>query len=94
VKGQWDPALTAEVAEAAAETHPEWVIDESTRRADEIMDAGKADRYHYAAEWVARAKRAYLALGREPEWREFLEERIERHRRKYKLRPMLEALRG
>jgi uncharacterized Zn finger protein len=94
VKGQWDPALTAEVADAAAETHPEWVIDESTRRADEIMDAGKADRYHYAAEWVARAKRAYLALGREPEWREFLEERIERHRRKYKLRPMLEALRG
>lgn len=40
-----------------------------------------------------KARAAYRAAGRESEWRTYLEELIRRHGRKYKLVPMLEALR-
>ncbi|CAN5582965.1 hypothetical protein BH24GEM3_BH24GEM3_14410 [soil metagenome] len=86
-------ALIAQVVEAAAEVRPERVIPICRRHAEEIMDRGKANLYHKAAEWLRRARTAYLAAGREEEWKHYLAELIATHQRKYKLRPLLEELR-
>lgn len=85
-------ALIERVAEAAVESHPDWVIGACRRRAEEIMDEGRSRHYSEAVAWLARARSAYRAAGREGEWRRYLEKLIARHKRKYKLRPMLESL--
>ena len=41
----------------------------------------------------SEAALAYEALGRKDDWRACLDDLIDRHRRKYKLRPLLEGLR-
>lgn len=84
--------LVARVAEAAAESHPTWVIEMCVRRAEEIMDAGRSNHYDEAVTWLQRAREAYLSSGREEEWTDYLTDLTESHRRKYKLRPMLESL--
>ncbi|HEV2132607.1 MAG TPA: SWIM zinc finger family protein, partial [Longimicrobiaceae bacterium] len=93
VQGSWDYALIARVADAAAELRPERVIPICRKQAEDIVDRGKAGLYHKAAEWLRRARTAYLAAGREEEWSSYLEELIATHQRKYKLRPLLEELR-
>ncbi len=85
--------LVERVADAAMPSHPQWVIKVSRQQAEPIMDEGKAQYYSAAAKWLAKARTAYRNLGREEEWRTYLSELLERHRRKYKLMPMLEALR-
>jgi uncharacterized Zn finger protein len=85
--------VVRQVADAATATHPDWVIRTCTRQAEEIMNRGKADAYHHAADWLAKTKRAYHAAGREAEWQNYLAELLTLHHRKSKLRPLLEALR-
>jgi uncharacterized Zn finger protein len=85
-------ALVARVADAAVESHPDWVIETCRKRAEEIMAQGKAKYYAGAITWLEKVRDAYLRDGREEEWREYLDGLIERHQRKYKLRPMLEDL--
>jgi uncharacterized Zn finger protein len=85
-------SLVEQVAEAAKETHPEWVIQVSKQQAESIMDAGQASAYEHAAEWLAKARTAYLALGRNAEWSAYLEGELTKHARKYKLVPMLRRL--
>ena len=55
------------------------------------MDEGRAQHYSDAIRWLEIVRAAYPAE-RLPEWRAYLDEQIERHKRKYKLRPMLEEL--
>ena len=43
--------------------------------------------------WVGKAQKAYLAANREQEWQTYLDSLINKHARKYSLRPQLEALR-
>jgi uncharacterized Zn finger protein len=62
-------------------------------QAASIMDANQAGHYALAAQWLEKAALAYEALGREDDWRACLDDLIDRHRRKYKLRPLLERLR-
>ena len=57
------------------------------------MDAGKSKYYHHAARWLEKARAAYHAAGQADEWRTYIEAQIERHYRKYSLRPLLEDLR-
>lgn len=85
-------ALVAQVADAAIESHPQWVIDTCSEQARRIMDEGRSKYYAEAIAWLAKARDAYLADGREEEWQVYLDELINRHQRKYKLRPMLENL--
>jgi uncharacterized Zn finger protein len=94
VEGLYADDLVAQVADAAVPSHPEWVIAASRGRAERIMSQGKASHYDDAVAWLARARGAYRAAAREDEWRSYLEELIVEHQRKYKLRPMLESLRG
>jgi hypothetical protein len=58
------------------------------------MDANRSGDYVLAAQWLEKATLAYEALGREDDWRACLDDLIDRHRCKYKLRPLLEGLRG
>jgi uncharacterized Zn finger protein len=85
--------LVARVADAAIESHPDWVIETCRRRAEEIMNQGRSKDYEEAVDWLAKVQDSLLAAGREEEWLTYLEELIDHHQRKYKLRPMLEDLR-
>ena len=71
------------------EDHADWVINNARRRAEEIMDAGKANAYHHAVDWLSKARAAYLASRRQSTWSAYRAELIEKHGRKYKLMGML-----
>jgi len=85
--------LLEQVVDAAIEHRPEWVIHICRQQAEPIMDQGRSQHYHHAVRWLEKARTAYRVAGRETEWQQYLEELIRRHWRKYKLVPMLEALR-
>jgi uncharacterized Zn finger protein len=86
------PDLIEQVADAAIQTHPDWVIRASRKQAEAIMDQKKAEKYDIAARWLAKAKEAYDAAGRQGEWQEYLAALLEEHHRKHKLVPLLRAL--
>ena len=81
------------LAERAYAEHLDWAIELAFRMADPIMQEGRSGHYEAAAGWLAIAARAHAASGRAGAWATRLESLIETHRRKYKLRPLLEALR-
>jgi uncharacterized Zn finger protein len=81
------------VVDAVLESHPRWAIRHCTAQAEAIMDAGKAGNYQHAIKWLEKARAAYLVAREQDEWRTYLDTLIEKHYRKYKLRPMLERLR-
>jgi uncharacterized Zn finger protein len=56
------------------------------------MDAGKAQSYHHATNWLRRARDAYRIAGRQAEWQRYLNEIREKHGRKYKLMGLLSGL--
>ncbi|MHB1416107.1 MAG: SWIM zinc finger family protein [Chloroflexota bacterium] len=87
-----DFGVLARVVEAAKETYPDWTIKTCRGQAEPIMNEGRAKYYDAAARWLAKARDAYLASGREQEWRAYLADLLMRHGRKYKLVPMLMAL--
>lgn len=94
--GAGDPtgdAVLLRLMEAAHASHSDWVIRLAERKAARIMEDGAAGSYDLAAKWLERAALAYDAAGRIDEWTAVIEELIAKHRRKYKLRPLLEALR-
>jgi len=41
---------------------------------------------------LEKSRDAHVAAGREEEWRDYLDDLVSRHQRKYKLRPMLQDL--
>lgn len=82
------------LAEAAHATHSDWVIKLAMTQATGIMEANRAADYALAAQWLEKAALAHEAAGREDEWMACLDDLIERHRRKHKLRPLLQELRG
>jgi uncharacterized Zn finger protein len=86
-------SLVELVADAAITAHPDWVIDASRQQAEPIMDDGKAQYYDAAARWLGKARAAYQATGRQQEWQRYLTGLLARHQRKYKLVPLLKALR-
>jgi len=80
------------VVDAVLASRPEWVIQACRQQAEEIMNRGKVDLYHAAANWLAKARTAYQNADREVEWRGYLTERLTQYARKYKLVPLLKAL--
>lgn len=81
------------LAEQAYADHPDWAIALAFRMADPIMNEGRSAHYETAARWLGIAALAHVVSGRTDEWLARLEDLIETHRRKHKLRPLLEALR-
>lgn len=86
--------LVEQVVDAAlqAQSQLEWVIQACRKQAEYIMDRGKAELHHSAANWLAKARQAYYMQEREAEWQTYLDELLGQHGRKYKLVPMLKAL--
>jgi uncharacterized Zn finger protein len=84
--------LIHRVMDAAISQRPDWVIENACRRAEEIMDRGKADAYHHAVGWLRQAKTAYQQAGRQPEWSTYYHQLLQIHTRKRKLIGMLQTL--
>jgi uncharacterized Zn finger protein len=73
------------VMDAAMTYKPEWVIATAIRPAEEIMNRGKAESYQDAVNWLAKARSAYIQLGRQNEWQEYREQLVATHGKKRKL---------
>jgi uncharacterized Zn finger protein len=86
-------AVLMQLADAAHASHSDWVIEIAGRMAAGILEAGRSAHYDVAARWLEMAARAYDAANRFDDWMTQINLLIERHRRKHKLRPLLEALR-
>lgn len=80
------------VIEAVKAEFPDWAFRQCGRRAEEIMDAGKAGQYDEAVRWLRRGRDILLAAGRKAEWDAYLQSLLEKHHKKYKLVPMLKTL--
>lgn len=87
----YEDTLIQRVMEKAVERSPDWVIDNATRRAESIMDRGKAEAYYHAVEWLKLARAAYQGAGRQSDWLAYRAQLMQTHVRKYKLMAMLKA---
>jgi uncharacterized Zn finger protein len=84
--------LVHRVMEAAIPHRPEWVIENGCKRAEQIMDAGKSDRYLDAVEWLQRVRDTYLQQGRRSEWIAYRTQLTNAHARKRKLMELFKQL--
>jgi uncharacterized Zn finger protein len=82
--------LVQRVMDAAMAQRPEWVIEQACSQAEAIMNAGKANAYHHAIEWLKKARGAYLASDQQATWAAYRSQLMQTHRRKHKLMGMLE----
>jgi uncharacterized Zn finger protein len=89
-----DDETLMQLAEAAHASHSEWVIKLAMTHAMGIIEGNRAGAYELAARWLEKAALAHEAAGQEDAWMACLDDLIERHRRKHKLRPLLQELRG
>jgi uncharacterized Zn finger protein len=77
--------LVQVVMDAAMTYKPEWVIATAIRPAEDIMNRGKAESYQEAVNWLAKARSAYIHLGRQNEWQEYRKQLVATHGKKRKL---------
>ncbi|MEJ6481485.1 SWIM zinc finger family protein [Nostoc punctiforme UO1] len=82
--------LIHRVMNAAIPHNPTWVIANARRRAEKIMDGGKAEYYYYAVEWLKKVRAAYLESGKKADWLSYRENLMQTHARKRKLMGMLQ----
>jgi uncharacterized Zn finger protein len=99
----WDEALGAaensyasgalvKAIEATISERPVRVFAIATRKAERIMNEGKAQYYDEAADWLSYARAAYEGAGKQAEWSAYLQKLLFDHGRKYKLVPLLRQL--
>ena len=81
------------VVQATRAEFPDWGIGKCKGRAEGIMNEGKAKYYDSAVSWLRTARDLYLQHARGAEWQAYLNVLLETHARKYKLIPMLRAIR-
>ena len=93
-RAPYDYAMVEQVADAAIQTHPDWVIRMGRWQAERIMDSGKARYYHHAVAWLRRSRAAALGAGRQDDWRQYIDSLLLQHARKYSLVPQLKQLRA
>ncbi len=89
---EYGSELVHRVMDAAVSHRPDWVIDNARRRAEPIMEQGKADRYDAAVNWLKKAKSAYLQLGQKAEWSAYRSQLEAAHGRKRKLMELFKEL--
>lgn len=85
-------SLVDAVMDAAILQRPGWVVQAGKARAEEIMNAGKAERYDQAVDWLEKVRRAYEVLGESDTWQAYVEEVRKRHGRKHKLMGLMKRL--
>jgi uncharacterized Zn finger protein len=92
VSNSYDYGLLARVMAVATPLRPDWVIQAATAQAERIIEAGKAESYVAAVDWLRRARDAYGAAGRMADWRAYLAALRTKHGRKHKLMGLLQQL--
>ena len=78
--------------DAALATRPDWVIKAASAQAERIMDAGHAQHYSAAVDWLRRARDAFSSAGRREDWQGYLSSIKTKHGRKYKLMGLIAKL--
>ena len=92
VKDGYHHMALGRVMDAALATRPDWVIQAASAQAERIIDAGDAQHYDVAVEWLRRTREAFRAAGRQGDWQGYLQSIRLKHGRKYKLMGLLERL--
>lgn len=90
VSSYWSEVIHV-VMNAAIAHRPEWVIENAVRRAESIMNDGKAQYYYFAVRWLRQVRAAYLQLGRAEDWKRYRAALLQTHTRKRKLVALLQA---
>ncbi|WP_337906904.1 hypothetical protein [Iningainema tapete] len=90
--GYYRSELVHRVMEAAIPHRPDWVIDNAQKRAEEIMNQGKADRYNEAVRWLQKVKAAHFQLRQQAEWTAYRSKLEADHGRKRKLMELFKEL--
>lgn len=85
--------LVHRVMQAVVPTHPDWVIKAACKRAEPIMDQGKADRYQEAVQWLQQVKAAYVQSGQQAAWTAYFNQLQSSYARKRKLMDLFKQLR-
>src|SRR6266702_6843393 len=77
--------LVEQVADAAiqAQSRLDWDTQACRKQAEYILDRGKAELYSSAANWLAKARKAYHMLEHKEAWQAYLDELLCQHGRKY-----------
>ena len=78
--------------DAAIATTPDWVISSACRRAESIMDEGKAKYYYKAIEWLEKVRDLNIASDREQEWSKYRTKLVTIHGRKRKLMGLMQSV--
>jgi uncharacterized Zn finger protein len=90
--GYYHAPLIHRVIDIAISQNPDWVIENTRHRAEEIMNRGKSDAYQHAVEWLEKTKAAYQQSERQPEWSAYYHQLLQTHERKRKLVGLLQKL--
>ncbi|MEM8830610.1 MAG: SWIM zinc finger family protein [Cyanobacteria bacterium P01_G01_bin.19] len=80
------------VMDAAVNTHPDWVISNACKKAEAIVNEGKAKYYEEAVEWLEKARSAFLAADRKREWSDYRTNLVTVHERKRKFMGLMKSL--
>jgi uncharacterized Zn finger protein len=90
--GAYTSSVTTEkVVDAAMSTRPEWAISACQGKAETLIQQGSS-HYSDAARWLAKARAGYQSRGALVQWRSYLSELMNKHKKKYKLMRELEVL--
>ncbi len=88
----YNSAPIQQVMEAAMAERSDWVITNARRRAESIMDGGKAQYYGYAVDWLKLVHQAYQQSGELKKWQTYHDKLLQKHSRKRKLISMVRHL--
>jgi uncharacterized Zn finger protein len=91
-KNSWSSKLE-KVIQAVRLEFPDWAFHQCYQRAAQIMDSAQSSYYDAAVDWLREGRDILLQAGQSARWQSVLAELLQKHERKYKLRPMLEKLR-
>jgi uncharacterized Zn finger protein len=89
-----DYTMVEQVADAAIQTHPEWVMHMGCCQAERIVNGGRARYYHHAIAWLKRSREAALGACLQEDWRKYIDGLLLRHARNYSLAPQHKHLRA
>jgi len=81
------------VIQIVSEAFPDWAFTQCYRQATDIIEGGRSAYYDVAIAWLRQGRDILLRAGQTERWQACLDELLQKHRQKYKLRPRLEALR-
>ncbi len=85
-------SLVLKVMDAAMQTHPDWIIDNASQRAEAILSEGKAKYYGTTIKWLRRVRQAYIDNDRQSEWNEYRTKLVTIHARKRKFMSLMQNI--